>query len=142
MDELLQRMRDRVLNHAVGVTTTTAIPDLSLGVLHESLIPETAFSEPMVCIILQGVKQVLVGSQMLQYDKTRCFASAIELPATGCVLEADFDRPFVAAGLTLDPKPHYQASPRTFPGGPILSLRMASVWPKSPESCLRHSTAC
>lgn len=103
MDELLQRMRDRVLNHAVGVTTTTAVPDLSLGVLHEPLIPETAFSEPMVCIVLQGVKQVLVGNQILQYDKTKCFASTIELPATGCVLEAETDRPYVAAGLTLDP---------------------------------------
>jgi AraC-like DNA-binding protein len=103
MDELLQRMRKRVLAHSAGVNTTTAIPDLSLGVLHKPLIPETAFSEPMVCIVLQGVKQVLVGDKMLRYDQSKCFASAIELPATGCVLEADANRPFIAAGLTLDP---------------------------------------
>ena len=96
-------MRDRVLHHAVGITTVTAITDLSLGVLHEPLIPETAFSEPMLCIVLQGVKQVMVGNKLLQYDQTKCFASAIELPATGCVLEADAKRPYVAAGLTLDP---------------------------------------
>lgn len=103
MDKLIENMRDRALRHTVGTTTVTAVPDLCLGVFYEPLVPETAFSEPMLCIVLQGVKQVLVGSKKLRYDQTHCFASAIELPATGFVLEADAMRPYVAAGLTLDP---------------------------------------
>lgn len=102
MEQLLEKMRNRVIDHVDGIYAQTPIPNLSLGVIRQPLIPETAFSEPMVCVVLQGVKQVLVGGQLLRYDAAHCFASAVELPATGCVLEAETDKPFIAIGLTLD----------------------------------------
>ena len=70
--------------------------------LHQPFIPEAAVCEPMICVVLQGVKQVLVGGQLLRYDPTNFFASAIDLPATGCVLEPQIDKPYVAVGLSLD----------------------------------------
>lgn len=102
MKILIEKMRDRVIRHADGINLETPIPGLSLGVIKEPLVPESAFCEPMVCVVLQGVKQVLVGGQLLRYDAAHCFASAIELPATGCVLEAQTDKPYVALGLALD----------------------------------------
>lgn len=102
MDELLEKMRDRVIAHVDGIHTETPIPNLSLGVVRQPLIPETAFCQPMVCVVLQGVKQVLVGGHLIRYGTAHSFASAVELPATGCVLEAENDKPYVAVGLTLD----------------------------------------
>jgi AraC-like DNA-binding protein len=102
MDQLLEKMRRRVIDHVDGIHAETPIPNLSLGVVRQPLIPETAFCKPMVCVVLQGVKQVLVGGQLLRYDAANCFASAVELPATGCVLEAKTDKPYIAMGLTLD----------------------------------------
>lgn len=103
MNQLLEKMRDRIIDHVEGIRAETPIPNLSLGVIRQSLIPETAFCEPMVCVVLQGVKQVLVGGDLIRYGVAHCFASAVELPATGCVLEAQIDKPYVAMGLTLDP---------------------------------------
>lgn len=102
MDQLLEKMRNRVIDHVDGIHPETPIPNLSLGVIRQPLIPETAFCKPMVCVVLQGVKQVLVGSQLLRFDAAHCFASAVELPANGCVLEAQTDKPYIAMGLTLD----------------------------------------
>lgn len=102
MDELIERMRDRVIAHVDGMHPETAIPNLSLGVIRQPLIPETVFCGPLVCLVLQGVKQVLVGGQLIRYGAAESFASAVELPATGCVLEADGDTPYVALGLALD----------------------------------------
>jgi AraC-like DNA-binding protein len=102
MDELLEKMRDRVIAHVDGVHPETPIPNLGLGVIRQALIPETAFCPPMVCVVLQGVKRVLVGGHLIRYGTAHSFASAVELPATGCVLEAQDDKPYVAMGLTLD----------------------------------------
>jgi len=102
MDELLEKMRERVIAQFDGIHADTPIPNLSLGVIRQPLIPETAFSAPMVCVVLQGVKQVLVGSHLIRYGAGDVFASAVELPASGCVLEAHIDKPYVALGLTLD----------------------------------------
>ncbi len=102
MEPLLDRIRGRVLRHAEGLQFVTAVENLSLGVLRQPLVPEFFFSDPMVCVVLQGAKQVIVGGKLLRYDASHSFASAIGLPATGCVLEAAPDTPYVAIGMTLD----------------------------------------
>uniref|UniRef100_B0T5I6 Transcriptional regulator, AraC family n=1 Tax=Caulobacter sp. (strain K31) TaxID=366602 RepID=B0T5I6_CAUSK len=102
MEPLLDRMRDLVLRHAEGLQFVTAVESLSLGVLRQPLVPEFFFSDPMVCVVLQGAKQVLVGGRLLRYDPSHSFASVIGLPATGCVLEAAPDKPYVAIGMSLD----------------------------------------
>lgn len=80
----------------------TAVPGLSLGVLTAPTTPAMVTCEPQICVVLQGRKQVLVGGRVLHYDSQTFFASAVELLATGYVLEADGERPYIAAGLTLD----------------------------------------
>jgi AraC-like DNA-binding protein len=58
--------------------------------------------DPMICVVLQGVKQVLIGGNILRLDVASCFASAIDLPAMGCILEADAEKPYIAVALTLN----------------------------------------
>ncbi|WP_188908854.1 AraC family transcriptional regulator [Aureimonas endophytica] len=102
MQDLLDRMTRRVLRHIDGATPGTPLPHVGFGMTHR---PGTAMStlyEPMVCIVLQGAKEVLIGDRVLRYDAATFFVASVELPATGRVIEASAARPYVAAGLTID----------------------------------------
>ncbi|MFP5077925.1 AraC family transcriptional regulator N-terminal domain-containing protein [Rhizobium sp. YIM 134829] len=90
------------MRHADGICRETPVPRIGLGVLRERTLPTVTICEPMICLVVQGAKQVLVGDSILRYDTASCFAASIELPTTGCVVEAEPDRPYVAVSLTLD----------------------------------------
>lgn len=102
MEELLKRMCDRVLRHAHGPGGATVIPNLFLAVLAHGTVPTMTLCDPLICVVLQGVKQVLIGGHVLRFEASSCFASTIELPAMGCILEADAARPYIAVALTLN----------------------------------------
>jgi AraC-like DNA-binding protein len=102
MQDLLDRMCRRVQRHTNGIRLETPVPHVGLGVLREQSMPAVTVYEPMICLVLQGAKQVLVGDRLLRYDAASCFAASIELPATGCVIEAETNKPFVVASLALD----------------------------------------
>jgi AraC-like DNA-binding protein len=102
MEELLKCMRGRVVSHVPGPDGVTAIPNLFLAVLAHRTIPTMTLCDPMICVVLQGVKQVLIGGSILRFEAASCFASTIELPAMGCILDADAERPYIAVALTLN----------------------------------------
>jgi AraC-like DNA-binding protein len=102
MQELLDRMCRRVRRQTDGMQLETAIPHLAIGVSALGNVPVTTVYEPMICMVLQGAKQVMIGDQLLRYDAASCFVASIELPATGCVIEASRDAPYVVAALALD----------------------------------------
>lgn len=102
MEELLKRMRGRVLGHAPGPDGVTAIPNLLLSVLSHRTIPTMTLCDPMICVVVQGVKEVLIGGSVLRFEAASCFASTIELPAMGYILDADAERPYIAVALILN----------------------------------------
>jgi len=102
MQETLDRMSRRVQRHTDGIEFQTPIPHVGFGVSMVDSVPVATVYEPMVCMVLQGAKQVMIGDQLLRYDAASCFIASIELPATGCVMEASRERPYVVASLALD----------------------------------------
>jgi len=102
MQDLLDRMCQRVQRHTDGWRLKTSVPRLGLGVSHQNTVPATTLYEPMICLVLQGAKQVMIGTRVLRYDAASCFVASLELPATGCVMEASNDRPYVVTSLALD----------------------------------------
>lgn len=102
MQDLLDSMLARVLRHADGIHFETALPRVGLGVFHRRTVPSITVYEPMICIVLQGAKQVLVGNQMLRYDTATCFAASVDVPATSCVIEAEEGKPYVSVSLSID----------------------------------------
>jgi AraC-like DNA-binding protein len=100
-DQLLQ-LRDLVLRHAKAPRTTTAIPRvaISLGRHATHLIP--SIYEPMLCIVLQGAKEVMIGERQIRYDPASYFIGTLELPASGCVVRASAEEPYLALSLALD----------------------------------------
>lgn len=102
MENLLDSMRTRVLRHADGIHFETAVPRVGLAVLHQQTMPSLMVYDPMICIVLQGAKQVLVGNSLMRYDSATCFAASVDVPATSCVIEAEEDKPYISASLAID----------------------------------------
>jgi AraC-like DNA-binding protein len=57
---------------------------------------------PSFCVIAQGVKDVLVGSNSFRYDPAHYLTTTLELPLSGMVVEASPERPYLSLRLVLD----------------------------------------
>ncbi|WP_321792539.1 AraC family transcriptional regulator [Burkholderia pyrrocinia] len=58
--------------------------------------------EPMVCIVIQGAKEVMIGNRVLRYDTSSYFFGSVEVPVTSRITEASASQPFLAVGMILD----------------------------------------
>lgn len=58
--------------------------------------------EPMICIVLQGEKQVMIGDRLLQYGAGDQLIASIDLPVSGCIVKASPDRPYIVVGMALN----------------------------------------
>jgi len=58
---------------------------------------------PSLCFILQGAKEVTVGSDVLRYRSQQFLFSSVDLPATGEVLEASPRQPYLGLMLQIEP---------------------------------------
>ncbi len=65
--------------------------------------PKLAVYTPMLCVIAQGAKQILVGDERLLYDSGRFLLNTLSLPASGGVIEASEARPCLWIMIELDP---------------------------------------
>jgi AraC-like DNA-binding protein len=60
-------------------------------------------SIPAFCVIAQGSKEVLLGSDRYQYDPMHYLLATVELPIVSQILEASQDQPYLSLRLDLDP---------------------------------------
>ena len=65
--------------------------------------PVCGMYEPGVALIVQGRKEVLLGSDRIIYGPHDVLMSALNLPAVAQVLDASPERPYLALMLRLDP---------------------------------------
>ncbi|WP_170314881.1 AraC family transcriptional regulator [Saccharibacillus brassicae] len=54
---------------------------------------------PSLCIIAQGAKQVMLGSETYTYDPSTYLATSVELPIQGRVIEASGVQPYLSVQL-------------------------------------------
>ncbi len=64
--------------------------------------PLYAVSKPMLCVIAQGSKEILLGERRYRYDPFHYLLVTAELPVVGRVLETSEERPFLGLVLMLD----------------------------------------
>ena len=103
MTDLLENLRALVLRHAADRQTPTGIPRVAIVKGTETTGLLAGLYAPMLCLVLQGAKSVMIGDQVLYYDTGRYFISSIEVPATGRIVEATLEKPYLAISLTFDP---------------------------------------
>ncbi|MBD1871255.1 AraC family transcriptional regulator [Leptolyngbya sp. FACHB-671] len=60
-------------------------------------------SIPSFCVIAQGSKEVLLGSDRYQYDPMNYLLGTVELPIASRILEATQEKPYLGLRLDLDP---------------------------------------
>ncbi|WP_205905461.1 AraC family transcriptional regulator [Collimonas pratensis] len=60
--------------------------------------------EPSMCLVLQGRKKVLIGSQISHYGRGSYVLSAIDMPVSGQVSETSLAEPYLGIRITLDPR--------------------------------------
>ncbi|AGP38038.1 AraC family transcriptional regulator [Sorangium cellulosum] len=59
--------------------------------------------KPMVCLIAQGRKQVMLADEVVVYDPARYLVVTVDLPLVGQVLVASRERPYLCLALDLEP---------------------------------------
>lgn len=62
----------------------------------------TLIYDPVACLVLQGKKRTIIGSEILEYGPGDCIIVAAEVAAMGQISEASPDTPFLCVNLYLD----------------------------------------
>ena len=92
------------ISHAVPRDGVMEIqPGLHLARFSQPIGPVYASLPPSFCIVAQGAKDVLVGSDSVRYDPAHFLLTTLELPLSATVVEASVDRPYLSFRLVLDP---------------------------------------
>lgn len=103
MNDNLAPHLEIALRHAPPGLTTTPIPRVDLCVGQGTTDQAPCLYRSMVCFILQGAKRVAINDQLLSYDSKHYLISALDLPLSGQILDAEGGEPYVAVSLVLDP---------------------------------------
>jgi hypothetical protein len=56
----------------------------------------------LICLVVQGAKEVMLGEQVLRYDPASYFVASVELAASGRVIEVTAEQPYLCLSLLLD----------------------------------------
>ncbi len=102
MNAPLDDLLEIALRHATGIRTPTPMPRVALNIWHEPTPLTPGLFEPMLCLVLQGAKEVEVGGHRLRYDPASYFIATVELAASGRISEASRDKPYVSVAMGLD----------------------------------------
>ncbi|MEH7403142.1 AraC family transcriptional regulator [Gottfriedia acidiceleris] len=100
LSELIQII-DRNTSHE-GVNETSIN---SLFFIRESNItdPKYRVYKPSLCIVVSGVKELLLGNERLKYGPGNYLVASVDLPVTGQVIEATPSAPYLALKLEFNP---------------------------------------
>jgi AraC-like DNA-binding protein len=79
--------------------------------------PVHATPGPSLCIVAQGAKVMMLGSEVLEYDAARMLLFAVDLPVSGQVTRASWRDPFLGFKLDLVPARVAELAARVYPHG-------------------------
>jgi AraC-like DNA-binding protein len=81
----------------------TAVPALKLSRFSAPSDLTALVYEPCLCVVAQGVKEVVLAGEAYQLDPAHSLLVSVDLPVEARVVEASPDRPYLAVRLSLDP---------------------------------------
>jgi len=79
--------------------------------------PVRATLGPSLCIVAQGAKLMMLGSEVLEYDPERMLVFTVDLPVSGQLSRASWKEPFLGFRLDLDPSRVAELAARVYPHG-------------------------
>lgn len=84
-------------------TYTTDIPSLFFSRYSNDTGPHYGVYKPSLCIVVQGIKEVLLSQERFQYGPADYLVASVNLPITGQVTEASPEVPYLALKLEFTP---------------------------------------
>ncbi len=93
MQEHLENLCALASCHGGLGTVETAISSVAITISPQTTAPAIGMFNPRFCLVLQGAKEVTIGERRMRYDPNNYFIASLEVPASGCVIEASADRP-------------------------------------------------
>jgi AraC-like DNA-binding protein len=78
----------------------TVIDGFNIVRSYQSMMPMRALYKPSLCVVLQGSKEIHFGERRFDYGAMECLVVTVELPASGRIVEASQNAPYV--GVTID----------------------------------------
>ncbi|MDX1873963.1 AraC family transcriptional regulator [Mycolicibacterium sp. 120266] len=66
--------------------------------------PDYSLTDPLLVVMAQGGKRLLLGDEVFEYRAGQCLVVAASLPVTGHYLDTSCDHPALAVGLVLRPE--------------------------------------
>ena len=85
-----------------GIQGPTAVRGLSIFRYAEVTEPVSVVYEPSVCLVVQGTKRVLAGSETYVYDDHHYLITSVDLPTFVQITEATKDRPLLGLQLKFE----------------------------------------
>ncbi|MDK3018794.1 AraC family transcriptional regulator [Pseudodonghicola flavimaris] len=101
MQDSFSELVERAQAIACPGRSVPLLPDATLCSAAAPSGPVGELSEPTVCLVLQGVKEVAVGAQSVRYEPGACFVGSVVLPVTSRIVTASSARPYMAISLAL-----------------------------------------
>ncbi|HEX5337863.1 MAG TPA: AraC family transcriptional regulator [Gallionella sp.] len=102
-DDVRDAMAGIIDRWTAGVADcATPIPGLGLYRRENPAPPTICMVEPSVVLVVQGVKQMLVGGEAYPYNIDHFLVTSLDLPANSEVIEASPERPCLGLVLKLD----------------------------------------
>jgi AraC-like DNA-binding protein len=98
---LLAEIRQRIAAHA-RADLRTPIDGLLLSRV-DTAAPDYSLTEPLLVVLAQGGKRLLLGQQVFEYRAGDCLVVTADLPVTGHFVGASRKVPALGLGLTLRP---------------------------------------
>lgn len=95
--KLIERHTGRDGSHA------TAIPSLFFSRYSNVTGPNYGVHKPSLCIVVQGMKEVLLAQERFRYGPADYLVASVNLPITGQVTEASSEVPYLALKLEFTP---------------------------------------
>jgi AraC-like DNA-binding protein len=133
MEAQLDELLALVSRHAVDLGTPTPMPRITLNTWSEPTDLRPGLFEPMLCLVLQGAKEVVVGERTLRYDRASYFVASIELAASGRVSEASREKPYVSVAMALNREALAALLPEVEPARSEAGVPGFGVSPITPE---------
>lgn len=102
MRNVISAIKSIAEQRATSVLTLTGIPrvDILKVCAPTQLAPE--IYQPLVSLILQGEKRLVIGSQVLRYTAGHTFIASVDVPVVGEIVQASSTVPYLAVRLTFD----------------------------------------
>jgi AraC-like DNA-binding protein len=101
---MIDDLRYMVDGHCTGTQLLeTPISGLKLYRADTPVSPTMTSYSPSLCVLAQGVKQVMVGGRIFQYDPLNYLVVTVGLPVTARIIEASPKHPLLALTIDLNP---------------------------------------